>query len=258
MPKFTLFTTVLDGEPLLPYWLEHHRRLFDHGVIVLYPCKDDSKKIIEKMCPDWNIVKPVHHSAYSCAGADREVMTQEAKHKDWKMALNITEFATTQNLNKVVKSVPRETMCILPSDAAVMVDIPNTFDDELDPDLPLLSQKHHGLFSKGYPLWKCRHSRQLHRGTHGKYDVGRHNSGVKPRAKSPLLYVSWFVWSPYKDIRKRKLAVRGQLSKLDVAVKRGWQHTASGKEQDARFKKVSAMAYDLRGNAGYKAASRRD
>ena len=47
MPKFTLFTEVLNGEPLLPYWLEHHRRLFDHGVIVLYPSKDNSEKIIK-------------------------------------------------------------------------------------------------------------------------------------------------------------------------------------------------------------------
>ena len=46
-PKFTLFTTVLDGEPLLPYWLEHHRRLFDHGVITLYPCRDNSEEIIK-------------------------------------------------------------------------------------------------------------------------------------------------------------------------------------------------------------------
>lgn len=253
-PKFTLFTTVLDGEPLLPYWLEHHRRLFDHGVIVLYPCKDNSRKIIEKICPDWDVVKPVHHPNYSCAGADKEVMTQEAKHKGWKMALNITEFATTQNLAEVVKSVPRETKCILPIDAAVMVDIPDTVGDELDPALPLLSQKHHGLFSKDYPLWKCRHSRQLHCGVHGNYDVGRHNSRVKPRAKSPLFYVSWFVWSPYEDIRNRKLAVKEQLPKIDITVKRGWQHMVTGKEQDKRFRKVSAIAYDLNRNPGYKAA----
>ena len=76
-PKFTLFTTVLDGEPLLPYWLEHHRRLFDHGVITLYPCRDNSEEIIKEMVPEWDIVGPVHAPFYSCAGADQEVMTQE-------------------------------------------------------------------------------------------------------------------------------------------------------------------------------------
>lgn len=258
MPKFTLFTTVLDGEPLLPYWLEHHRRLFDHGVIVLYPSQDNSKEIIKEMCPDWDIVKPAHDPKYSCAGADKEVMTQEKKHKGWKMALNITEFAATRNLNKVVESVPRETQCIIPINVGVMIDTPDTASDKLDPTVPLLFQKHHGLFGKDYPLWKCRHSRQLHRGTHGHYDVGRHHSGVKPSARSRLLYVSWFVWSPYKDIRKRKLATKGQLSKTDIAVKRGWQHMVTDREQDARFERVSAMAYDLNGNLGYETASRRD
>ena len=257
MPKFTLFTTVLDGEPLLPYWLEHHRRLFNHGVIVLYPCTDNSEEIIKKMCPKWEIVKPVHRPKYSCEGADKEVMTQEAKHKGWKMALNITEFATTQNLAKVVANVPRETMCILPQDAAVMIDIPHTINFKLDPTIPLLTQKHHGLFSKDYPLWKCRHGRQLHRGVHGNYDVGRHNSRVKPQAKSPLLYVSWFVWSPYKEIRARKLTVKKQLPKFDVTWKRGWQHMVTGKEQDKRFRKVSKLAYDLNKNPGYKAAAER-
>jgi len=258
MPKFTLFTTVLDGEPLLPYWLEHHRRLFDHGVIVLYPCKDNSRKIIKKMCPKWQILKPIYEPWYSCAGADNEVMAQEAKHKGWKMALNITEFAATQNLTDVVNSVPKGTRCIVPANAAVMVDTPSTAGSKLDPNAPLLSQKHHGLFARDYPLWKCRHARQLHCAKHGKYDVGRHNSGVKPAAKSPLLYVSWFVWSPYKDIRKRKLAVKAQLPDVDIAVKRGWQHTGDEREQDARFRRVSRIAYDLHRDAGYKAASRRD
>lgn len=257
MSKFTLFTTVLDGEPLLLYWLEHHRRLFDHGVITLYPSKDNSEEIIRTMCPDWDIVKPVHHPMYSCAGADKEVMTQERKHKGWKMALNITEFAVTQNLADVVKSVSRETKCIPPIDVAVMVDTPETVDDKLDPDLPLLHQKHHGLFSRAYPLWTCRHARQLHRGRHGDYDVGRHNSRVKPQAKSPLLYVAWFVWSPYYMIRERKLAMQDQLPEVDVATNRGWQHMVTAEEQDARFAKVSAIAYDLNRDSGYQTASRR-
>ena len=258
MPKFTLFTTVLDGLPLLPYWLEHHKRLFDHGVITLYSCQDKSEEIIRAMCPKWDIVKPVHGQHYSCAGADKEVMTQESKHKEWKIALNITEFAATQDLAKVVASVPRGTQCILPWDAAVMVDTPETKDDDLDPSIPLLLQKHHGVFSKRYILWKCRHNRQLHCGVQGNYDVGRHNSRVKPQAKSPLLYVSWFVWSPYKDIRRRKLAVKSQLPEFDVKWKRGWQHMVDGKQQDARFRRVSRIAYDLNDNKAYEDASRRD
>jgi len=258
MPKFTLFTEVLNGEPLLPFWLEHHRRLFDHGVIVYYPSKDNSLDIIRTICPDWDIVKPVKHHRYDCAGVDAEIMIQESKHTGWKMALNITEFAVTQDLNAVVKSVKPKTRCILPQDVAVMVDTRETVNDDLHPDVPLLVQKHHGLFSRDYHLWKCRHSRQLHCGVHGNYDVGRHNSGIKPQARSPLLYIAWFAWSPYAAIRERKQAVKGQLSKIHLMTKRGWQHLVTPDEQDARFAKVSAMAYDLNLNLGYRAASRRD
>ena len=257
MSKFTLFTEVLNGEPLLPYWLEHHRRIFEHGVIIYYPSEDNSLDIIRTICPDWEVVAPIKHLKYDCAGVDEEVMMQEAKHSGWKMALNITEFAVTQNLNAVVRKVPPKTRCILPVDVAVMVDTPGTANDKLDPAVPILQQKHHGLFAKDYPLWRCRHSRQLHRGTHGQYDVGRHNSGVTPRATSPLLYVAWFAWSPYNAIRDRKQAVKAQLSAIDLQVKRGWQHLVSVKEQDARFAKVSAVAYDLNKNPGYRAAARR-
>ena len=257
MSKFTLFTECLNGEPLLPFWLKHHRDLFDHGVIILYPCKDNSEAIIREMCPRWEIVAPIKNPHYDCAGVDREVMIQESRHAGWKMALNITEFAVTQSLAEVVNSVPPRTRCILPMDVAVMVDTPDTVNEELDPNIPLLVQKHHGLFSQNYPLWKCRHARQLHRGGHGKYDVGRHNSGVKPQSQSPLLYISWFVWSPYNIIRSRKLEVQKQLSQTDLIAKRGWQHLVTLKEQDARFVKVSRMAYDLNKNYGYRTASRR-
>jgi len=238
--------------------LKHHRELFDHGVIILYPSEDNSREIIKAICPDWEIVNPVHANHYDCAGVDKEVMIQESKHRGWKMALNITEFAVAQNLNKVIRSVPNGTKCILPIDAAVMVDTPATMNDDLNPDVPLLSQKHHGLFSRDYPLWPCRHNRQLHRASHGNYDVGRHNSRVKPQARSPLLYIAWFAWSPYKVIRERKQAVKDQLSNLDKAVKRGWQHMVDADQQDARFKRVSAIAYDLKRNGGYGAAARRD
>jgi len=257
MTKFTLFTECLNGEPLLPYWLEHHRRIFDHGVIILYPSQDNSEAIIREMCPDWEIVRPLKNPEYDCAGVDEEIMMQESIHRGWKMALNITEFAVTQNLDAVVKSVRAKTRCILPKDVAVMVDTPETVNDDLYPDVPLLVQKHHGVFSRDYKLWRCRHSRQLHCGTHGKYDVGRHNSGIKPRATSPLLYIAWFAWSPYQFIRDRKQAVKGQLSEIDMMTRRGWQHLVTEDEQDARFAKVSAMAYDLNKNPGYRAASRR-
>jgi hypothetical protein len=255
MSKFTLFTECLNGEPLLPFWLEHHRQLFDHGVIVLYPSKDRSESIIREICPDWEIVKPVKHREYSCAGVDEEIMIQEARHTGWKLALNVTEFAVAQDLSAVVRSVPAKTRCILPIDVAVMVDTPDTVNERLHPDIPLLEQKHHGVFSKDYLLWRCRHFRQLHQASNGQYDVGRHNSRVKPQAKSPLFYIAWFAWSPYRIIYVRKLAVQKQLSKVDIKVRRGWQHHVTPDEQDARFNRVSNIAYDLNRNPGYRAAS---
>ena len=52
----TVVTHFFNEEYLLPWWLEHHKKYFDHGVMIDYNSTDSSVEIIKKICPTWTIV----------------------------------------------------------------------------------------------------------------------------------------------------------------------------------------------------------
>ena len=57
----TIITNVYNEEYLLPFWIEHHKKLMDDGIIdhvvvVDYRSTDNSMNIIRKMCPTWEIL----------------------------------------------------------------------------------------------------------------------------------------------------------------------------------------------------------
>ena len=64
--KLTVISGIYNEEYLLPFWLEHHRKIFDHGVIVDWHSTDRSLEIIREMCPTWEIRTTIN----STFGAD--------------------------------------------------------------------------------------------------------------------------------------------------------------------------------------------
>jgi hypothetical protein len=44
--KITLFAHVRNEQELIPYWLQHHKPMFDHGVIIDYGSNDETVAII--------------------------------------------------------------------------------------------------------------------------------------------------------------------------------------------------------------------
>ena len=53
----TVISHFFNEEYLLPFWLEHHSKIFDHGIMIDYCSTDRSVEIIRKFCPSWTIVK---------------------------------------------------------------------------------------------------------------------------------------------------------------------------------------------------------
>jgi len=82
---------VFNEEYLLPWWLSHHRRIFDHGIMIDYNSTDASRDIIKQMCPDWEI-HTTRNRYFDSASIDREVEDYERTCSSWRMALNVTEF----------------------------------------------------------------------------------------------------------------------------------------------------------------------
>lgn len=88
----TVISHFYNEEWLLPYWLTHHKQIFDHGILIDYNSSDRSREIIKEICPSWTIVTSVNHNFDDVNAIDDEVRNYEAKLTGWRMTLNTTEF----------------------------------------------------------------------------------------------------------------------------------------------------------------------
>ena len=88
---------------MLPWWLDHSRRIFDHGIMIDYNSTDGSRELIKKFCPKWEI-HTTRNAYFDSACIDREVEDYERRCRSWRMALNVTEFlyGNFQQLDKVI------------------------------------------------------------------------------------------------------------------------------------------------------------
>ena len=44
--RATIITNIFNEEYLLPFWLDYHRRIFDHGIVIDYDSTDRSIEIV--------------------------------------------------------------------------------------------------------------------------------------------------------------------------------------------------------------------
>ena len=86
--KKTVLTHFYNEEYLLPFWIDHHKKIFDHGILVNHRSTDRSVEIAKSMAPDWEIMdsKTVDFDAPSC---DTEMYELEGKlpKGEWRLSL---------------------------------------------------------------------------------------------------------------------------------------------------------------------------
>ena len=102
--KLTIITNVYNEEYLLPFWIEHHKKLMDNGIIdhvvvVDYRSTDNSMNIIRNMCPTWEIVT-TKNEHFGAEENDNELMEIEQRIMGYKLILNTTEFLMCTNTLK--------------------------------------------------------------------------------------------------------------------------------------------------------------
>src|SRR5580698_9809983 len=100
--QLTMICHFRNEEVYLPYWLRHHARLFDHGVMIDYRSSDKSIEIIRALAPTWEI-RPSRNEKFHSVSIDREVMDIEQEFAGWKMCLNVTEFVMHDDLRSFLK-----------------------------------------------------------------------------------------------------------------------------------------------------------
>ena len=245
--KKTIITHFYNEEYLLPYWLEHHKNKFDHGVLINHGSNDKSVEIIKNLVPNWEIINSElqYFDAYL---TDFEVQKIEENIAGWKICLNISEFLIG-DLEKELNSCDVREITI---PAIIMTDIDNK---EIRNDL--LSEKPFGieenqisillfdfyqlfykfrfftflklifqiLFLKvsqlilgktyiKYVKYYVKRARLLHSQKIGKYSKGRHNWVFKSK-RSKYLKILWYNYSPFTNkMVERKLDAKTRLPGL--------------------------------------------
>lgn len=101
MDNITLISHIYNEEFLLPFWLEHHSKIFKNGIIIDYLSDDASVSIIKKLCPTWKVIQTINtidgNPNFDPGLVDEEVMEIEKNINNYKICLNTTEFLFINN-----------------------------------------------------------------------------------------------------------------------------------------------------------------
>ena len=253
----TVISHFFNEEYLLPWWLEHHVKLFDHGLLIDHGSTDSSADICRQIAPHWRLVKSrlTHFDAWL---NDFEVMTQELNVDGWKIALTTTEFLVSNpGLDEIERFLQSEKRSGIAASGMSMIDKQPT--QSPNPDIPLVLQKPWAVDDNrfayqwirrvcGYPTTPHR-NRFYHTLPNGMYHVGRHAS-LHPdwRVRLPNLMVLHYSYAPWTErFIARKMQIASKIPESDKA--RGWgsQHLLTLSELQRNFEMMNGLPFiDLR------------
>ena len=211
----TVISHIFNEELLLPYWLKHHKTLFDHGILIDFGCTDKSLDIVHDLCPTWEIVPLKYPEPENAARmADWQIMEIEDTLSGWKVALNTTEFIVRANLKNYLDNLPPNVNGLC-TQGYYIIETPRQVIEGLTDDNLLLqrtcgyieSQKLGGWQSHFGPL---RH-RLIHRLSNGDYSGGRHFHKI-PWPVDQNIPLAWFGWGlpKIKKARNQSIQTRWQ------------------------------------------------
>lgn len=252
-------------EFLLPFWLKHHREIFDVGILINWHSTDNSVDICKELVPDWKIITP-KEKQFSTVNGDVESTKAEIMLGKgmWKCTLNVTEFFLCPNVHTMTQ-IAQDNKCnvIYPERVAALVDRPDYVGYEIDSDKSLILQcsngiivprivrgersvnilphVYDGLAVKNNREWTCVHHRIMHNQEHGRYTKGFHRSKLnkKDRLIASQYYIVWFLYAPWTYVRHRIYQWKGRKPKSDLEENWGTHHFRSPEEVDKRFEDLS-------------------
>lgn len=241
---------------LLDWWLRHHLKYFDHGVLIDYHSSDDSVAICKRIAPDWEIVTSSNRD-FSGIMCDFEVMLHERRFPNcWKIALNTTEFLVAPRLGEMERLLIENDFTGVRIPGAIMVD-----DDPRTapaPDCDLVVSKSCGIWECDFDFKAVRipgltfptRNRLYHRFDIGAYEPGRHASHLPGQINGSRDFAAiyWYGFSPWtRAFKKRKLDIDARRAAFDRKHRMGVQHEAREADLDLRWSTLLAHAHDLRG-----------
>lgn len=218
--RLTVISGIYNEEYLLPFWLEHHRRVFDHGVIIDWHSTDRSLEIVREMCPTWEI-RTTTNSTFGADEIDQEFMSIEREFEGYKMVLNTTEFLiSARPIRELLADAPNSNYSIQGL-GAISSDVdtyPTTLGEMMSrvERVNVTRRMYRSLFS--YP--------------DGHYGLGRHYP-VHPITAEIPAYVMWFGFYPWNERAiARKLQISDRIPPHDRARGYSYHHQWNRGEQE--------------------------
>lgn len=221
--KKTLLCHFFNEEYMLPWFLNHHKQIFDHGVMIDYHSTDRSCEIIREICPSWEIVTS-RNPNFQADLIDTEVNDIEAGIDGWKICLNVTE-QLIGNYSVMAQS-----------GAVSEVYVPSIFMVDCDRhrpvthDLPLYEQKFDGFsFKDSDQAFLERRSRRLHC-TDRPYPTTSTRECMVPGRHYNMysetdLAILYYGWCPFDTAGiARKLQIQTQIPLIDRQRNWGFHH----------------------------------
>lgn len=209
----TIITHFYNEEFLLPWWLNHHKHIFDHGILIDYASTDRSRAIIKEICPNWIVLNSKERD-FGAEACDRQVTEIERNLKGWRIALNVTEFIVG-NTNKLMSTTG---ICqyLLPSYKFYDWNPTGT----LDKNLPLWNQLSRAISYK--TNFHARRARSLHNFNDIIYDTGRHWDTYNCE-DAVIFHFANCISCP--EMLNRRLQIQYKVPVTDLLRNYGWQHT---------------------------------
>jgi hypothetical protein len=227
----TVVSHFYNEEYLLPFWLQHHKKYFDHGIMINYASTDESVNIIKKICPEWEIVDS-ENEYFEAQAVDNEVMKIESKINGWKIALNTTEFLIG-NMD-ILTDDNNLRQIIIP--CHMMVDTEETEFTEIKNSL-IRERKFGILHSKN----NVRSARSIHN-FNVVYSLGRHFRNLPVTTELNILY---YGFCPLNETTlNRKLQIKNKLSP-DSPISSDLDHRRNREDFIRAHKEYQTQSEDL-------------
>ncbi|MFU2028420.1 hypothetical protein CN582_21695 [Bacillus wiedmannii] len=245
----TIISHFYNEEYLLPWWLMHHTKIFDHGILINRGSTDRSVEICKLFAPNWE-VRNSRFLDFDPTNTDIEVMEIEREVSGWKMVLNTTEFLCCNNVEEFFSSLHTLGQNMYAIRMIVMIDKHNYNYSKLRYSIPLVEQRYHGLFPYK-PEIGCAW-RFIHNHLDGAYLPGRHFTRHQHTVYNSPSFIVKFYFSPWNEHAKiRKLQITPTLSKAGVQMGLQTHYGQSSEELETRFLELSNITQDLRNHPEY-------
>jgi hypothetical protein len=247
--RTTLLTHIFNEEYLLPFWLQHHKNMFDDIVIVDYNSTDKSIEICKTICPTCKIIK-TRNEWFDAVQVDREIMDIEDTITGIKIVLNVTEFLFCETS---IKDLFENNNNLL----SYGITSVSPFSKNIY-NINSLDELFKNLFNDDVVFQKdtrIRSARYIHNHPNGSYHVGRHNTNHNSLPTNNA-HIIWFGYYPMNEhLMKRKLQIKQNISENDKQSGLGYHHlldrsileslNVEATETGKKFKDVNEKLYNL-------------